>query len=72
MKTIETLWLSGITGTIAIVVGEDKITKERKAYAGKVNGYDENSDIEMIKTKGAPLEINDVKSLLKLMQNEED
>lgn len=59
MKTIETLWFTNIDGCIGIVVVEEDVTGDRKAYIGLGKRYaladlclgkgiDEKADIERI------------------------
>ena len=47
MKQLDTIWFSGLE-TIGIVIGEDEITGERKAYIGTGKGYSEEADIQHI------------------------
>ena len=55
MKVIGVIWLTGMYGNVGIVLGEDAITGERKAYIGVHKGRDEKSDSEMIAAGGAKL-----------------
>ncbi len=55
MKIIETIWFSGTHGEYGIVLGEDVITGERKAYLGVHHGSDEAGDQRMIAEGGAKL-----------------
>lgn len=48
MKVIETLWFTNRDGCIGIVVGEEDITGDRKAYIGPASGTDEKADTEQI------------------------
>lgn len=48
MKFIKVIWF----GTIGLVIGADKVTKERKAYIGQGSGLDETFDIEHIMKHG--------------------
>ncbi len=48
MKVIETLWFSNIAGCIGIVVIEEDVTGDRKAYIGPISGTDEKADTEQI------------------------
>lgn len=52
MKTIETLWFTGMSGCIGIVVIEEDITGDRKAYIGPASGTDEKADTEQIISLG--------------------
>lgn len=59
MKATNVKWFSSLTGQIGIVLGEDDVTKEKKAYIGKVDGLSEGQDIHKIMELGAkfPAEI---------------
>lgn len=48
MKVIETLWFTNMNGCIGIVVIEEDVTGDRKAYIGPVPGTDEETDTEAI------------------------
>ena len=48
MKVIETLWFTNKHGCIGIVVAEEDVTGERKAYIGPASGTDEKADTEQI------------------------
>ncbi len=41
MKVIETLWFTNINGVIGIVIIEEDVTGDRKAYIGPASGTDE-------------------------------
>jgi len=55
MKIIETLWFTGMYGSCGLVLGEDSITGERKAYIGVHLGRDEASDQRLIVSGGSKL-----------------
>jgi hypothetical protein len=60
MKVIDHLWFSSIFfslgfETIGIVIGEDEITGERKAYIGLGTGHSEEEDIKAVTQLGAKL-----------------
>ncbi|MBA7714940.1 hypothetical protein ES703_123973 [subsurface metagenome] len=48
MKIIETLWFANMDGCIGIVVSEEDVTGDRKAYIGSASGTDEKADTEQI------------------------
>lgn len=48
MKVIETLWFTNQDGCIGIVVGEEDITGDRKAYIGPASGTEEKADTQQI------------------------
>ena len=53
MKISETLWFTAMNGFIGIVLGEDSITGERKAYIGPHYGRDEADDQRLVTEGGA-------------------
>lgn len=53
MKIIDTIWFSSPQGTFGIVLGEDSVTGERKAYIGPCTGLSEPADAQMIAANGA-------------------
>ena len=55
MKILEMLWFTqaGTPSTLGIIVGEDEITGEAKAYLGTAQGYDEEADAKHILETGA-------------------
>lgn len=55
MKVLDTIWFTGMYGHCGIVLGEDSITGERKAYLGVHRGVDENMDRDMIASGGSKL-----------------
>ena len=50
MKILKTTWFSTAKGTIGIVLGEDSVTKEKKAYIGIGDGENPNVDSLYIAT----------------------
>jgi hypothetical protein len=52
MKIIATHWFTEMGGCLGIVVGEDEITGERKAYIGSGDGFSENADAQKILQRG--------------------
>lgn len=69
MKVLRSFWFShmGETGTIGIVVGEDELTKERKAYLGTVSGNSEQMDTALILARGSPLSQETLQDILQLL-----
>ena len=55
MKKIDAIWFSVGEHCIGIVIGEDELTKERKAYIGVGHGVDEAYDSEAILNYGTPV-----------------
>lgn len=48
MKVIERLWFTNLNGCIGIVVIEEDITGDRKAYIGSASGTDEKADTKQV------------------------
>lgn len=71
MKIIETLWFSSMYGFIGIVLGEDAISGERKAYIGPHRGQDEKVDQEFIASGGAKFTRAHAEQLLAHFKKEE-
>ena len=55
MKVINTIWFTGMYGFCGIVLGEDSISGERKAYLGVHAGQSEAADQQIIADGGAKL-----------------
>lgn len=69
MKEIRTFWFSSLTGVVGIVVGEDEVTGERKAYIGTTSGINERADTETIKRYGSPVSQAVLQDMMMLMKN---
>jgi hypothetical protein len=63
---IDDVWF----GNIGIVVIEDDLTKERKAYIGVGGGVCKEADMEKIKSWGMPVSMNILKELCRVMEPE--
>ncbi|GAI87289.1 unnamed protein product [marine sediment metagenome] len=48
MKVIDTLWFTNLKGTAGIVILEEDVTGDRKAYIGVVDGLNEQTDREAL------------------------
>ena len=57
MRPIHVYWFTCMTGTIGVVVGEDNVTKEKKAYIGVAAGFDQDADTKTVMELGAPLSL---------------
>ncbi len=70
MKILDTIWFTPMSGhTLGIVMGEDEVTKERKAYIGVAEGYDEHTDTRIIADTGVkiyPTQIDALKEHFRL------
>jgi len=71
MKIVETIWFTGMYGCCGIVLGEDAITGERKAYLGVHRGVDEESDQELIASGGSKLTREIAEHILRHFDKEE-
>lgn len=60
MKILDVIWFTemGSLRPIGIVIGEDEITGERKAYIGVGNGEDEERDSKSIAGTGAKFSLD--------------
>jgi len=67
VKVIETLWFNSFAGTVGIVVGEEDITKDRKAYIGAASGLDEKAGTDHIVSFGLPFSLDTAKRLVYLL-----
>lgn len=65
MKITYVTWFSTPHAhTIGIVIGEDDITGEQKAYIGLGDGVDEEADTKKISERGASFPIETAKQLI--------
>jgi len=71
VKVLKDIWFNNSLGTVGVIVGEDAITKERKAYVGVAEGVDQPSDIVHISQHGTKLSVDDVEHILRLMKGYE-
>ena len=55
MKIEHVYWFSPGTGHIGVVIGEDNVTKEKKAYIGVVGGFDLEADTKTVEKLGQRL-----------------
>ncbi len=71
LKVLDTIWFSQVYNHFAVVVCEDKITKKRKAYIGVISGSDQDSDTLMVLRNGAPIPIEHIQRILKILTSNE-
>lgn len=71
-KIIDTIWFMemGSKSPIGIVLSEDVLTGEKKAYIGTGNGLDADADRKLIAARGARLPIQILEHLLKELKEE--
>lgn len=72
MKIIDKLWFTSTLGTMGIIVGEDEVTGERKAYVGIGYGVSEDHDLGMVKSWGTRLHLATLEHLVKLLRKDGD
>ncbi len=68
MKIIDTLWFTGTTGVVGIVVGDDETTGKRKGFIGLASGIDEKADTDHIVSWGNPFTLDAAKQLVGLLE----
>lgn len=67
MKTLRDYWFTTMNGTIGVVIGEDKLTGERKGYIGMAGGHNQQADIEVILEYGSPISIPILQEILQAL-----
>jgi len=72
MKILNSVWFSQMRppSTIGIVVGEDAVTSEKKAYIGTGFGVDEDRDRKMIAEYGSPFPLEIVQGIADQLSRE--
>lgn len=68
MKVIEKLWFTNNQGSIGIIVIEEDVTGDRKAYIGIGSGSDEGVDAEAILAWGNKFPLDTVLRLKHLLE----
>ncbi len=71
MKRLRTFWFTS-KKTVGIVVGEDTITRERKAYIGVVRGFNEKADEREIAEWGSPVNVRYLEEIVTLLKGSGD
>ncbi len=54
MRVVDSLWFTNNKGTVGIVIIEEDVTGERRAYIGIVDGYNQEADTQSIIDWGNP------------------
>jgi hypothetical protein len=68
-KIIGAFWFNSFMGNIGIVIVEDQVTKERKAYAGNAEpATTEGFDANQIRERGARVSLIQLKEIVQLME----
>jgi hypothetical protein len=71
MKILSAYWFTDARDTtIGVVVGEDEVTGERKAYIGRGDGIDQAADTKAIAELGARVNRGVVREILKELGEE--
>lgn len=60
MKVIDKLWFTNMDGCIGIIIVEEDITGDRKAYIGFGKGHDAQADTERILAWGNTFSLDTV------------
>lgn len=69
MKVLADYWFNDMRGGIVgIVVGEDEVTKERKAYIGTAEGHNQKVDMQSILDTGQKLSLPFLEGLVGLLK----
>ena len=68
MKVIDSLWFTNIKGTVGIVILEEDVTGDRKAYIGVVSGEDEKADTETIIAWGNKLSLDTAQRIVHFLK----
>lgn len=69
MKVLADYWFNDMRGGIVgIVVGEDEVTGERKAYIGAVKGHNQENDRQSILDGGQKLPLSFLEGLVGLLK----
>lgn len=71
MKIIDSLWFTTIDGSIGIIVIEEDVTGDRKAYIGPASGKDEKADTEKIIAWGNKFSIDTAERILHFLKKED-
>ena len=71
MKVIDSLWFTNLDGCIGIIVIEEDITGDRKAYIGPASGEDEKADTEKILAWGNKFSIDTAERILHFLKKED-
>lgn len=53
MKVLKKTWFTQGIYVMCVVLGEDEVTKKKKAYIAVVSGLDEKTDINYVCSHGA-------------------
>lgn len=65
MEIVDKLWISTERGALGIVVGNDKVTGERKAYIALIAGHDEDIDANYVLENGSRFPIEFAQRLIR-------
>ncbi len=68
MKVVFSHWFTNRHGVIGLVVCEDEITHERTGYISSVLGFNEDADIEVVKTCGSKVRLALIKDIVKELE----
>ncbi len=60
MRVTDTIWFTGMRGSVGLVMGVDDVTGDRKAYIGRCSGLDEELDTKVIVDYGVALKLDTI------------
>ena len=67
MKIIHDIWFNSMLGVVGIMIGEDEVTGERKAFIGVGQGHDQRDDIRSIARLGGKLSLRTLDEIRALL-----
>ncbi|MBA7567483.1 hypothetical protein ES708_09195 [subsurface metagenome] len=70
-KVIDTMFFTNVDGCIGIVVVEEDVTGDRKAYIGSVDGTNEKANTGAIMAWGNKLSLDAVQKIERLLTKKE-
>lgn len=71
MKVIDSMWMNSMIGSIGLVVAEDEITGERRAYIGSATGFDEEADARLVIDHGSKVNVQRLKGIIARLEVKE-
>lgn len=65
MKILDTMWFNSRGGHCGLVIGEDEVTGEKKAYIGVVSGTNEEADTKEVAEWGCRVNLSRLNGIIK-------
>lgn len=69
---ISTYWFTPMSGLVGVVICQDKITGERKAYIGAAKGLDEKEDELFIARTGAKMHLASAEAIVSALKTSKE